>query len=70
MRGTVLQAQGDLAGALARLQEGQAIRRRLAGADPSHAERQRDVSVSLNKSGDILVRRAISPARSRLMRRG
>ena len=51
-------------------EEGLEIRRRLARADPSHAERQRDVSVSLSKTGEFFLRRAISPARSRLMRRG
>ncbi len=33
------------------------IARRLAAADPSHAERARDVSVSVNKIGDVLVAR-------------
>jgi tetratricopeptide (TPR) repeat protein len=45
--GDVLGAQGDLAGALARYDEGLEIDRRLAGDDPSHAERQRDLFVSL-----------------------
>jgi tetratricopeptide (TPR) repeat protein len=52
--GDVLVAQGDLAGARGAYEEGLAIARRLASADPSHAERQRDGSVSLNNSGDVL----------------
>jgi len=38
------------AGALARYEQGLAIARRLASAEPSHAPRQRDLSVSLNRS--------------------
>ena len=53
--GDVLLAQGDLAGALARYEEGLEIKRSLAGADPSHAARQRDVSVSLERTGDVLL---------------
>ena len=53
--GDVLVAQGDLAGALARYEEGLAIARRLASADPSDADYHREVSVSLNRTGDLLV---------------
>ncbi|MFL4988151.1 MAG: tetratricopeptide repeat protein, partial [Microvirga sp.] len=42
-----LLAQGDLAGALADYEEGLEICRRLASADPGHAERQRDLFVIL-----------------------
>src|SRR4051812_50209813 len=53
--GDVLLAQGDLAGALARYEEGLEIKRSLAGADPGHAARQRDVLVSLAKTGEVLL---------------
>ena len=62
-------AQGDLAGALAAYEESLAIRRDLAAADPGNAGWQRDLSVSLNKLGDVRGRRATSPARWRPTRR-
>ena len=52
--GDVLRSRNDLDGALKNYQEGLDIRRRLMAADPSHAERARDVSVSVNKIGDVL----------------
>jgi tetratricopeptide (TPR) repeat protein len=53
--GQVLLARNNLDGALEHFTEGFDIRRRLARADPSHAERARDVSVSLVRIGDVLV---------------
>jgi len=50
----VLVAQGDLAGARARFEEGLDIVRRLAAGDPSSAGLQRDLSFSLNRVGDVL----------------
>ena len=44
---------GDRAGALAAYQESLDIRRKLAAQDPGNAQAQRDVSVSLNKLGDM-----------------
>ncbi len=52
--GDVLVSRNDLSGALSRYEEGLEIARRLMAADPSHAERARDVSVSVNKIGDVL----------------
>jgi tetratricopeptide (TPR) repeat protein len=52
--GDILQAQGDLAGALAAYQRSMDIRARLAASDPSNTGWQRDLSVSHNKIGDIL----------------
>ena len=46
-------AAGDRARALAAYEESLAIRRKLAAADPGNAGWQRDVSVSLNKVGDV-----------------
>jgi hypothetical protein len=51
--GDVLQAQGNLAGAKQRYQEGLEIRKRLSAADPSSATLQRDVWVSLWKLAGI-----------------
>ncbi len=48
-------AQGDLPNARLRYEESLAIDQRLAKADHSSAGLQRDVSVSLNKIGDVLV---------------
>ena len=42
-----------LEGALKAYEEGLEITRRLMAADPSHAERARDVSVSLERIGDV-----------------
>ena len=46
-------AAGDRAGALSAYEEGLAIMRKLAAADPGNAEWQRDLSVSLVKIGDM-----------------
>ncbi len=51
--GDVLLSRNDLEGALKNYQEGLEIRRRLMAADPSHAERARDVSVSLSKLASV-----------------
>lgn len=47
--------QRDRSTARARFQQSLDLRRRLAASDPSSASLQRDVSVSLNKLGDVLV---------------
>ena len=47
--------QGDLPGALAAFDEGLTIFRDLAARDPGNAGWARDVSVSLNKVGDVRV---------------
>ena len=44
-------AQGDLAGALPRIDESLAIFRRLADFDKDNSEWQRDISVALDKIG-------------------
>jgi tetratricopeptide (TPR) repeat protein len=46
-------AEGDLAGALAVYEEGLANARKLAAADAGNASWQRDLSVALNKIGDV-----------------
>ena len=46
-------AQGDLAGALKSYQAKHDIINRLAKSDPGNAGWQRDLSVSLNKIGDV-----------------
>ena len=51
--GDVLVAQGDLAGARARFQDSLATRQRLAAANPSSAELQRDLVVSLAKLTNV-----------------
>ena len=51
----MLVAQGDLAGALEVLPRQPRDRRPLAASDPGNAGWQRDLSVSLNKVGDVLV---------------
>ena len=48
-------AEGDRAGALKAYEESLAIRRRLAAADPGNAGWARDVSVSLERIGDVRV---------------
>jgi tetratricopeptide (TPR) repeat protein len=53
----VLVARNDLEGALKHYREGLDIRRALYEQDKSHAERARDVSVSVNRIGDVLVAR-------------
>ena len=55
-RGDLLQAQGDLSGALAAYRESLALSRRLAEADPSNAVWQRDLSVSLTKLAQFFER--------------
>lgn len=47
---------GDLAGAKARLEEDLVIAERLAAQNPGSAEAQRDLSISLEKLGDVLVK--------------
>ena len=51
----MLVEQGDLGGARGRYQESLEIRKHLTSADASSATLQRDVSVSLDRLGDILV---------------
>jgi hypothetical protein len=51
----VLVEQGQRADALAAYRASEAIRKARAETDPGNAEWQRDVSVSLNKIGDVLV---------------
>ena len=51
--GDVRLAAGDRAGALSAYEESLAIMRKLAASDPGNAGWQRDVSVSLNKVGDV-----------------
>ncbi|XBQ16562.1 MAG: hypothetical protein ABL308_01500 [Oceanicaulis sp.] len=53
-RGDMLRAQGRTGAALTAYEEGLAIARDLAAADPDSAEARRDVSVSLEKVGDML----------------
>ena len=50
----VLQAQGDLVGALTSSRDSLAILKTLVAKDPGNAEWQRDVSVSDNDVGDLL----------------
>ena len=52
--GRVLQAQGDLTGALELFYKGLEIAKGLARADPSNAHWQRDVSMSHEKVGGVL----------------
>ena len=60
--GDVKLQPGDRAGALAAYQESLDIRRKLAAADPGNAQAQRDVSVSLDKLGDVKLQRRRRPA--------
>ena len=53
MIGVVRQAQGDLQGALASYQECLKISQKLAAADPTNANAQRDLSVSHLKIGEV-----------------
>src|SRR5262249_26143180 len=53
-QGDVLQGQGDLAGALAAYRECLQSFQRLAGIDPSSANRQDDLSETHNHVGDAL----------------
>src|SRR5438552_15512067 len=48
-------AQGKLDEAISAYRDGLAIRERLAAADANNSQRQRDLSVSYNKIGDVLV---------------
>jgi tetratricopeptide (TPR) repeat protein len=48
-------ASGDLQAARAYFEDGLQIRRLLAEADPSSAEKQRDLSISFNKLGEVSV---------------
>jgi hypothetical protein len=54
-------AQGDLAA----YGEGLEVRRRLASADPSHAEHRRDMSVSVEKRGRLKAVEGARPERRR-----
>jgi hypothetical protein len=56
LRGSTAVAYGDLEEADAAYRACLAIRERLAAADPSNAGWQRDLSVSQNKVGDVLLR--------------
>jgi tetratricopeptide (TPR) repeat protein len=53
--GDVLQAKGDLDGALTAYRASLAIAERLAQVDPGNPDWQRDLSVATNKIGDVLV---------------
>ena len=57
LQGDVLREQGDLAGAQAAYGKSLEVIRRLAGADPSNAGWQRDLSVSLTKMAQFHERR-------------
>ena len=57
----MLMAQGDGPGALAAYRTGLAIREALAARDPANTEWQRDLSVSQNKIGDVLVAQGDGP---------
>ena len=50
----MLMAQGKLEEALKAYRDSLAIRERLAAADPSNTQWQRDLSVSYNRVGDVL----------------
>ena len=56
----MLVAQGNLLEALKTFRDGLSIRDRLAKADPGNAGWQRDLSVSYNEVGGVLVNQAIS----------
>jgi tetratricopeptide (TPR) repeat protein len=58
----VLSAQGNLQGALGSYKADLAIAERLAAADPGNAGWQRDLSVSHNKIGDVLIEQGNLPA--------
>jgi hypothetical protein len=49
-----LVGQGDLQGALTVFREGLYIRRRISAQEPGNGEWRRDISVSVNKIGDLL----------------
>ena len=53
--GNLAVAQGDLAGAMRHFTESKTIRERLAASDPTNAQWQRALSVSLNNLGDLAV---------------
>ena len=54
-------SQGDGPGALAAYQAGLTIREDLAKRDPANTQWQRDLSVSHNKMGDVLVSQGDGP---------
>ena len=58
-------AQGDLPAATRHFTAGLKIRERLAASDPANAAWQRDLSVSLNKLGDLAVAQGDLPAAAR-----
>ena len=60
---------GDQAGALAAYQESLDIARKLAAQDQGNARAQRDVSVSLERLGDVKLQGAIGRGRSPPIRR-
>ncbi len=63
----MLVAEGDLAGARRRFEEGLKIAGRLAADNPTSAEAQRDLSISLEKLGSVLVAAGdLTGARNRL----
>jgi Flp pilus assembly protein TadD len=51
----VQQAQGDLSAALKSYSDGLSVIERLAKSDPGNAGWQRDLSVSYDRVGDVLV---------------
>jgi hypothetical protein len=51
----VLVAQGKIAEALASYQDSLAIKERLTKADPGNADWQRDLSVSYDRIGSVMV---------------
>ena len=55
MIGDVQVKQGDLAGALKSYNDSLAINDRLAKSDPGNAEWQRDLSVSYERVGNVLL---------------
>ena len=60
--GDVLRSRNDLEGALKNYREGLDISRRLMDADPTHAERARDVAMSLLRIGNVEVAREAGAA--------
>ena len=58
-------AQGDLPAATRHFNAGLKIAERLAASDPANAAWQRDLSVSLNKLGDLAVAQGDLPAATR-----
>ncbi|MGB7989338.1 MAG: hypothetical protein WCF44_08070, partial [Candidatus Methylophosphatis roskildensis] len=63
-------AQGDGPGALAAYRKGLAIRESLAARDPANTEWQRDLSVSHDRIGDVLVAQGDGPGALAAYRKG